>query len=210
MTISDDLNKKLNLPCWFHGTEQYFDTWIIPPPPKPREILLVPHTAIFFTSDMNFAKGAGKRIAKVSISSHSKILDTTANYAASENLRLSLRQHQIASRTLNIQHDFWHDGWKTGDVLRMTYSDPTLETHLQQMVVNLSRQLDLPIEAANVVVQLNASRGLIELICTSAKKLGFDAIYGHEVDRHSIEGKVIAQPWLAVLSKGVSSNPEWV
>lgn len=142
MTISDDLNKKLNLPCWFHGTEQYFDTWIIPPPPKPREILLVPHTAIFFTSDMNFAKGAGKRIAKVSISSHSKILDTTANYAASENLRLSLRQHQIASRTLNIQHDFWHDGWKTGDVLRMTYSDPTLETHLQQMVVNLSRQLD--------------------------------------------------------------------
>ncbi|MFQ2468542.1 hypothetical protein ACK312_09590 [Aeromonas caviae] len=210
MTISDELKEKLNLPCWFHGTEQDFDTWIIPPPPKSGEILLIPHTAIFFTSDIDFAKGAGKKIANVSISSHSKILDTTANYEASENLRLSLSQHPIASRTLNIRHNFWHNGWKTGDVLRMTYSDPALETHLQQMVVNLSRQSGLSKEAASVVIQLNSSRGLIELICTSAKKLGFDAIFGHEVDRHSVEGKVIARPWLAVLSKGVTSNPEWV
>jgi len=210
MIISNDLNEKLDSPCWFHGTEQYFDAWIIPPPPKPGEDLLVPHTAIFFTSDLNFAKGAGNKIAKVSISSSSRILDTTANYQASEKLRLSLSQHQIASRTLNIQHDFWHNGWKTGDVLRMTYSDPTLEAHLQQMAVNLSKQTGLPKEAASIVIQHNSSRGLIELICTSAKKLGFDAIFGHEVDRHSFEDKVIAQPWLAVLSKGVASNPEWV
>lgn len=209
MTISNGLKEKLDFPCWFHGTEQDFDTWLIPPPPKPGEDLLVPHSAIFFTSNLNFAKGAGNKIAKVSISSSSRILDTTANYEASEKLRLSLSQHQIASRTLNIQHDFWHEGWKTGDVLRMRYSDPTLEAHFQQMVENLSQQSGLPKEAASVVIQHNSSRGLIELICASAKKLGFDAIFGHEVDRHSFEDKVIAQPWLAVLSKGVASKPEW-
>jgi len=209
MTISKDLQEKLDLPCWFHGTEQDFDAWIIPPPPKSGQKFLVPHTAIFFTSDLDFAKGAGKKIAKVSISSSSRILDTTANYEASERLRLSLGKHPIASRTLNVQHDFWHGGWKTGDVLRMTYSDPSLEVHLQQMVLNLSQQTGLPIEAAREATHLNCSRGLIELICTSAKKLGFDAIFGHEVDRHSFENKIVAQPWLAVLSKGVASNPEW-
>jgi len=209
MTISKDLKEKLDSACWFHGTEQDFDTWIIPPPPKPGQNLLVPHTAIFFTSNLDFAKGAGKKIAKVSISSNSRILDTTANYEASEMLRLSLSKHPIASRTVNIQHDFWHGGWKTGDVLRMTYSDPALEAHLQQTALNLSVRKGLPIEAANLATQLNCSRGLIELICTSAKKLGFDAIFGHEVDRHSFEDKIVAQPWLAVLSKGVVSNPEW-
>ena len=209
MIISNELKQKLDLPCWFHGSDQNFDTWLIPPPPKPGEDLLVPHTAIFFTSDLDFAKGAGNKIAKVSVSSSSKILDTTANYEASEKLRLSLSQHPIASRTLNIQHDFWHEWWKTGDVLRMTYSDPTLEAHLQKMVVSLSQQSGLPIEAASAVIQHNSSRGLIELVCTSAKKLGFDAIFGHEVDRHSFEDKVIAQPWLAVLTNGVVSKPEW-
>lgn len=209
MTTSKDLQEKLDSPCWFHGTEQDFDTWIIPPPPKPGEKLLVPHTAIFFTSDLEFAKGAGKKIAKVSISSSSNILDTTANYEASERLRLSLGKHPIASRTLNVQHDFWHGGWKTGEVLRMTYSDPSLNTYLQQIVSNYSQETGLPIKAASEAVHLNCSRGLIELICASAKKLGFDAIFGHEVDRHSFENKIVAQPWLAVLSKGVVSNPEW-
>lgn len=207
--ISDILKTKLDSKCWFHGTEQDFDSWVIPPPVKPGEDLLVPHTAIFFTSNLEFAKGAGNKIANVAVSSNVKILDTTANYDASEKLRKTLQKHEIMSKTLNVEHDFWHEGWKTGDVLRMTYSDPTLKTHLQKMTSNLSQQSGLPLEAANITIQLNASRGLIELICIGAKKLGFDAIYGHEVDRHSVEGKVISQPWLAVFSKGVVSIPEW-
>jgi hypothetical protein len=78
------------------------------------------------------------------------------------------------------------------------------------MVDDLSNRTGLPHEAASAIIQLNSARGLIELICVSAKKLGFDAIYGREVDRHSHEEKVIAQPWLAVLSKGVVTEPEWL
>ena len=85
-----------------------------------------------------------------------------------------------------------------------------MELHLQKMSVTLAGQPGLPHEAALGVIHHNCSRGLIELICVTAKKLGFDAIYGHEVDRHSDVNKVTAQPWLAILSKCYISAPEWV
>ncbi len=208
--ISEDLKAKIDIPCWYHGTKQEFNSWSFPPPPKPGEDLLVPHTAVFFTSNIDFAKGAGENIARTSLSSNSKILDTTINYDASEKLRRELTKHQIASRTLNTTHDYWHNGWNTGDVLRVAYSDKTLELHFFKLIAELSKGTGLPTEAASAVIQHNSARGLIELICVSAKKLGFDALYGHEVDRHSIPGEIFAQPWLAVFSKGVVSEPEWL
>lgn len=208
--LSEDLKQKLDSPCWFHGSEQDFNSWSFPPPPKPGEDILVPHTAVFFTSDLDFAKGAGQKVARVSLSSNSRILDATANYDATEKLRTELLRHEIASRTININHDYWHDGWKTGAVLRMAYNDPALELHLNNMTTDLSMKTGLPEKVASAVIQHNSARGLIELICVSAKRLGFDAIYGHEVDRHSYAGNVIAQPWLAVLSKEVVSEPEWL
>ncbi len=210
MVVSDTLKEKLDIPCWFHGSDQSFDSWSFPPPPKPGENLLVPHTAIFFTSNLDFAKVAGQRVARVSVSSESRILDATANYEASEKLRRTLLNHEIASKTVNVNHDYWHEGWRTGNVLRMAYSDPALELHLRKRIDNLSNKAGLSQEEASLVIQQNSARGLIELICVSAKNLGFDAIYGKEVDRHSHVGKVIAQPWLAVLSKGVVTEPEWL
>ncbi|HGP4250345.1 TPA: SEC-C domain-containing protein [Pseudomonas aeruginosa] len=208
--FSETLQAKLDTPCWHHGTPHKFNSWSFPPPPKPGESLLVPHTAVFFTSNMEFAKGAGNNIARVSLSSKAKILDTTENHEASEKLRKEVAKHEIASRTLNTEHDYWHEGWRTGDVLKVAYSDPLLELHFIKLSANLSKITKLPLEAATAVIQHNSARGLIELICVTAKKLGFDAIYGHEVDRHSFAGKKIAQPWLAVLSNGIISEPEWL
>lgn len=62
------------------------------------------------------------------------------------------------------------------------------------MIVNLTKKSDLYLEAAYKIIMHISSSNLIELICTSAKNLGFDAIYGHEVDRHSYKNKVVAQP----------------
>jgi hypothetical protein len=210
IVLSEGLTNMLDTPCWFHGTDQKFDLWKFPPPPKPNENLLVAHTAVFLTSNLDYAEAAGENTARSCLSSKAKILDTTANYDASEKLRIEFAKHEIASRTYNVNHDFWHEGWKTGNVLRMTYNDPAMELHLQKMIGDLSEQTGKPHETASHIIQHNSSRGLIELVCVSAKKLGFDAIYGHEVDRHSDVNKVIAQPWLAILTKGCISEPEWV
>ncbi|WP_206109625.1 SEC-C metal-binding domain-containing protein [Rheinheimera aquimaris] len=210
LILSEELKGMLDTPCWYHGSDQKFNKWEIPPPEKPNEPLLVAHTALFFTSNLSYAEKAGKNIAGSSLSSKAKILDTTANYDACEKLRIEFSKHPVASRTYNANHDFWHEGWRTGHVLRMAYNDPAMEIHLQQMAHDLTEQTGLPLEATLVIIQHNSSRGLIELICNSAQKLGFDALYGHEVDRHSDANKVIAQPILAVLSKGIMSEPDWV
>ncbi|WP_225913344.1 hypothetical protein [Pseudomonas asgharzadehiana] len=208
--ISPELNERLDTPCWYHGTKQNFESWTFPPPMKPGENLLVPHTAVFFTSNIEFARGAGEKIAIVSLNSNSRVLDATENYDDSERLRKAVMRNEIASRTLNVGRDYWHAGWKTGDVLRMAFTDPQLENNLNEMISNHSRRLNVSLKVASAIVGHNATRGLIELICITARNLGFDALYGHEVDRHSIAGKKIAQPWLAVLSKGVVSEPEWI
>ncbi len=210
IVLSSTLESQLDHDCWYHGTDQRFDTWTIPPPPKPNEGLLVPHTSIFFTTDYKYADAAGKHLASVSLSSKTRILDTTANYDASEALRLELLKHEIASKTYNVNHDFWHEGWKTGNVLRMAYNDPRIESHMEKMIHDLAQQTGLDTETTSIIIQHNSSRGLIELICVFAKQLGFDAIFGHEVDRHSYNNHVIAQPWLAVMSKGYVSKPTWI
>ena len=208
--ISSELSDALDKPCWYHGTDQSFSTWKLPPPRKPGEDLLVHHTAIFFTINRDFAKEAGTRLARVSLSSNARLLDTIANYAASEHLRREVMRNPMASRTLNVNHDYWHEGWLTGNVLRVAYNDPAMSAHLDKMASDLAAHTGLPFDTAYSVVGHNSARGLIELICVSAKRLGYDALYGHEVDRHSEPGKAIAQPWLAVMSNGVVSSPEWI
>lgn len=209
-SISSELKSKLDKPCWFHGTDQSFDSWKFPPPEKPGdEGLSVPHTSVFFTSDFSYAKGAGKNVATVSLKSDIKILDTNVNYEATEKLRIEVIKNPIASRTLNIEHDIWHNGWKTGEVMRVMHRDPTLADRFNEMSFQYSKKFGISLETASNLVQLNISRGLIELFCTSAKKLGFDALYGHEVDRHSEENEIIAQPWLAVFCENIVSEPYW-
>ena len=208
--LSEEFKAKLDKKCWYHGSSQVFEAWEIPAPQKPNEEFLVPHNcAIFFTSNLDYAKGAGNKTAKVAISKDSNILDMTENYYESEKLRLLLKRHDLVSKTLNIQHDFWHTGWKTGDVLRVAFTDPVVGQHMQKVALELSKRSGIPLTEANIIIQHNATRGLIELICQSAKESGFDALYGFEVDRHSDANKKIAQPWLAVFSSSIVSAPEW-
>jgi len=70
-------------------------------------------------------------------------------------------------------------------------------------------KLKITLKQAEEMVFHNFTRGLIELICDCAHNLGYDALYGHEVDRHSDPNKVLAQPWLAVFKKGAVSEPIW-
>lgn len=211
--ISDYLAERLDLPCWFHGSTQRFDVWQFPPPPKPNDPLLAKHTAIFFTSDRAFAEEVAGNVAgnvgRVSLSSTAKILDTTFNYEAAERLRCELLRDDLVSRMDNVDHDFWHSGWVSGAVLRVQYTNPEVGHYYQNKADTLSRTMGISNEEARIIVAHNSSRELAEAICVAARRLGFDAIFGHEIDRHTEVGRVIAQPWLAVLSTGCVTDPEW-
>ncbi len=103
---------------------------------------------------------------------------------------------------------YWTEGWKSGDTLRLAFDSPMA---LQIIMANVEALIrtGMSREIAMLVTQHNVTRGLIELICASAKTLGFDAIFGHEIDRHNDNGRVIARPWLAVLNAGVLAPVEW-
>jgi hypothetical protein len=208
--ISKELEDSLEKYCWYHGTDSNFTSWELPPPMKKNQELLIPHTGIFFTKNLDFAKGAGNNIATTSLKSNCKILDTSYNYDATEKLRQKVKSNNIASQLLNVEHDFWHTGWETGDVLRIAYKNPLLNIQFEQIILEQMKQFNIPRDLSEEIFQLNSARGLIELICTSAKELGYDAIFGYEVDRHSNNNTKIAQPWLAILSKNAISEPKWI
>lgn len=64
-------------------------------------------------------------------------------------------------------------------------------------------------DALNISYQL-MTRCYIETICQEAKQLEFDAIFGYEVDRHSIHGIKQAQPWLCIFDNSKISKPTWL
>ncbi|EPY4579841.1 hypothetical protein ACXDH4_000267 [Klebsiella variicola] len=80
---------------WFHGTNEKFEAWSFPHPRKKgNEILQVPHTAVFLTSEKDFAQGAGKHLCSVKFIKPPKMIDTVNNYESSERLRLQVMKTQ--------------------------------------------------------------------------------------------------------------------
>lgn len=205
---SQELTDALNIGQWYHGTDVTFNDWRFPPPHI--DPLAVPHKGIFLTTNRSFAEGAGDKLALVSLSGKARVLDMTANYEASERLRQVMLSNQVFKLTRNAQHDNWHKGWKTGEVLRVQYSSKEFSSHLEGTVMRYATMYNMSIEVAKIAVLHNVTRGLIETICDNARKMGFDAIYGYEIDRHSNSAKEQSQPWLAVLNSGFLTKPRWL
>lgn len=194
---------------WYHGTNIYFNEWQIPPPPKPGEHLAVPHTAMFFTAHLDYAEGAGSGLCTARLRASARVLDATKPSVESEALRCEVLKNKLASFSVFVNSSTrWTEGWITGDTLRFAFDDPEAMTYIGSNALELVKN-GISREDAINLVQHNLTRGLIELICTSARKLKFDAIYGHEVDRHSGLGKM-ARPWLAVLKKDALTQMQWL
>jgi hypothetical protein len=194
---------------WLHGTNTVFERFEFPPPQKKGDELSVPHTGVFLTLHRDYAESAGQGLCSAKLRSSARVLDLTYPSKESETLRREVCKNHNARHSIYINNSVqWIEGWRTGDVLRVaikgTAALPWLGAHVAQLV-----SAGMSEEVAWINTQHNLTRGLIELICESARQLGFDAIYGHEVDRHSGSVK-IARPWLAVLNDGALFPIEWI
>jgi len=212
--ISTELKEKLSQKVWLHGTKVQFNKWSSSPPSKDPWTLA--HTALFFTTDWDYARGAGHNIARSSLSDRAKVLDTTFNYEGSEALRRSLEKDSVVSLYENAKPEYWHKCWKTGDVLRPLMPDDRVSrvrslkaNHHLQLKIRQYMAQGLREQEAQIATLHNETRHLIETICVHAKRLGYDALYGYEVDRHSGSQTPIARPWLAVMTPSMLSDPEW-
>ncbi len=201
------LSQLINHPCWYHGTSSRFQSWQIPPPRK--DPFLVPHSAIFLTTEKDFASGAGTEISVSSIVLNANILDCTLKSDDLEKLRLKASQHPTNNLFENFRKEHWYDGWITGDVLRPTANAAGIN-YLKSLIPQQADRAGVSIEDAWTMIQYNATRGLIEHICQCAASLGFDGIFGNEVDRHSTSTQKLARPWLAIFNSSAISTPRWL
>lgn len=194
---------------WYHGTDVYFTHWQVPPPPKPGEESSVAHSAVFFTTHVNYAEALGSGLCTARLQSEAKVLNATRPSVECELLRREVIAHPLAACARHL-HDssLWINGWNSGDAMRCTFTD----AHALKMVsdeVARMQAAGMSRENAWMMAENNFSRGLVELICVSARKLGFDAIYGRESGRHPRWGRV-ARPWLAVLRASALLPMDWV
>lgn len=193
---------------WFHGTNDNFHEWQSPPPQNVSKG--VPHSGIFFTTNIDFAKAAGKNLAEIEIKESSNILDTISNSEKSEELRQRLvKNNNLFASMHNSHKDKWHSGWKDGSVLRPMIQINTLaDTQYKNFLSHNTKEYGA--EAAKLLTGHQFTRGLIEIICKEAKLMSFDGIYGHEIDRWNKHNQVISQPWLCIFNKKIISQPNWI
>lgn len=195
---------------WFHGTDSHFAAWQFPPPPKKGEAWQVPHKAVFFTQDQNFARAAGRCLATTELLPDAKVLDTHAESAALEQLRHEVLRNPLAQLSVHINAPHrWLQGWRSGEVLRFAFTDPSAQRHLSAIIDNFA-QKGVPRQVATLMAMHNTTRGLIELICESAQRMGYDALAGAEVDQHKTTGARTPKSWMAVFSGHAIKPPDWI
>jgi hypothetical protein len=200
---------------WFHGTDETFHEWVFPPPEKPgNEGIVVAHSAVYLTTHEEFARAAGGKLCSAQLQPFAKTLDTAQDSRALESLRLAVRQNKLASLCAwTSSADVWEKAWRNGDVLRVAYGTVEAQYFIEREVASQAKQLQesykLPLETAKTIAYQNLTRGWIELISVVARSLGWDAIVGNEVDRHSTSS-VIARPLLIALTVNALSPPKWV
>lgn len=194
---------------WYHGTNAEFSSWLVPPPPKQGEAAQVPHSAVFFSSDSSFAKAAGSRLCVTELLPSARVLDATCPGSESESLRQRVVRNSLAQLSVHVASErAWRDGWRSGEVLRFAFTDPKAGIHLAQAAMELVKN-GVPKKAAALLTMHNTTRGLIELICSEARQIGFDALAGYEVDI-TLRGDRVPRPWLAVFNASVLKPVRWM
>lgn len=193
---------------WYHGTDvDQFNEWQIPPPFYKQKIIA--HKGIYFTTNKEFAEAVGPNIAAVKIDRNAKILNTLTDLKMSEKLRKELCKQQLFKSLENSKQYYWINGWKDGSILRPAFLPNTFAEH-QYISYFAYYTKHHPTTDPKFAAGQHLTRELIEIISAGAKSMGFDGIYGHEIDRWNKNKQVIAVPWLCILNKEIISQPKWI
>ncbi|MCY1529022.1 hypothetical protein D9M68_641460 [compost metagenome] len=179
------------------------------------------HSGLFFTSDLDYAKAAGKRLCTVTLNPGTRLVAPAKNCQGSSELRLALRDsHPLAQHCIWLVDDqLWRDAWSTGDVMRYAIDNwrgDSVEFMAMTLASNMARLQELfnsrlSSDQLKKAASQNLTRGWIEQIVKVAAGLGYQAIQGAEIDRWSGSGKKpVARPWLAVTERSAISSPAWL
>ena len=104
--------------AWFYGSRGYLHKLISAFSKSVREDILALPDAFILYDSAEIARREGARTKEVRLAWHSAILNCAADSKAAEQLRQRVEEHHLLKESLNVIPEHWHEGWKTGEVLR--------------------------------------------------------------------------------------------
>jgi uncharacterized protein YbjQ (UPF0145 family) len=199
---------------WMHGTQVYFTNWTLPLGRLKHKGGLDAHSAIFFTTDKEFALGAAQNyggLCSAQLLPSANVLDMNSCSASeSENYRVKCSQKKMGRQSPNITYQpYWVSGWKTGRIMKYVVSTESEANVMKRKVELATTAIDTPegIKAFNEIQLL--TRQAIEELVISAKELGYDAVIGNEIDTLHPSGQKTYRI-MFVINHKVLSPPTWL
>lgn len=180
---------------WIHGTEVYFEEWLLPLPKPKHKGGLEAHSALFFTTSREYALGAANHtegLVSTSIKPDARVLDMeNCTTEESEAFRLQALKKDTSSKNCQVgSKEYWLEGWRTGSIMKYAPSSK-IEKHYLQQKLHLALNYKGTHEgnAASNELQLLTRNNIEDLVC-AASDLGYDCVIGNEIDTlHKSGGK---------------------
>lgn len=178
---SNNMHKNFDK-AWFYGSRGYLHKLISAFSKSAREDILALPDAFILYDRAEIARRDGARTKEVRLAWHSAILNCAADSKAAEQLRQRIEEHHLLKESLNVIPEHWHEGWKTGDVLRYRPGNDAVRHRIHAHISRESGETGLPQQQMQALVYTDLSRQITRHILRTALSMGYDGLTGTSPD----------------------------
>lgn len=200
---------------WFHGTNEFFPSWILPAPLSAGNTGLLSHSFISLSKDKAIAQGAGDiagGLCSATLAKDARVLDLRKNSPDSMQHWKLVKETEVGKKhPLTRNYNTWEKGCQTGEILIFKTKDKQYADELQKCeeIVKSSSRFTLQERQQAFLDVQNFPRTWIESVIAPGKELGYDAVICSEIDRTRVSGRKTCTN-LYVFNTNVISAPNWV
>lgn len=209
-------NRKIagDMDYWYHGTEETFSTWDMPPVKAKYKPELLPHPFISFSKDRTLAESAGRTcggLCRVKLAATAKILDLRQRSAETERHWETVRKSPFGAIHRLVQSfDTWTRACSSGEILRIHPEDGEVGRRLDRLqVIARGNSGSVQQRALAFLEVQNATRSWINDVMAPASDLGYDGVICAEVDRFRHGGSKACLN-LYIFNPRAISQPDWI
>lgn len=192
---------------WYHGSEGRLTKWLPCFRTALPERLLLSEKAFFLYDTPSAAAINGSVITRVNIKQDISILDVADDSPLSERLRLEVASNHLLKLSDNSNKEFWHTGWKTGAMLRLSVTDPGFEHKIYQQISRQAEESDKPFQKVYDEFLLELSHEMVGHILSTAARMGYDGLTGYAPVKNGVNKPA---RFLAIFSPKMMTAGKWV
>ncbi len=200
---------------WFHGTNEFFSSWLLPAPVSAGNTGLLSHSFISLSKDRALAQGGGDiagGLCSATLTKDARVLDLRRKSPDSLQHWELVRKTEIGQQhALAADYNTWEKACQSGEILVLITEDQQYEKELlkaEAIVKSTSGYTLQERQKAFLDVQ-NFPRVWIETVIAPGKTLGYDAVICSEIDRTRASGRTTCTNLYVFNTKAISA-PSWI